>query len=76
MALYKYAQYLTLSQHTAFDAVVEPGSTAANSGIYRCEGCGKEITEGAGRTLPPQNHHQHNSYQGRIRWKLVVCHQG
>jgi hypothetical protein len=24
------------------------------------------------KPLPPQNHHQHNSNQGRIRWRLIV----
>lgn len=74
MALYKYSQYLTKSEHEAFDAVSEPGSTAQYPGIYHCLGCGKEIATAAYHVLPPQNHHTHTTAQGRIRWKLVVSH--
>lgn len=50
----------------------EPGEKVAVSGIYRCLGCKKEITSNAGDPFPPQNHHQHTTVQGRIRWKLNI----
>jgi hypothetical protein len=34
-----------------------PGEHVLESGIYRCTGCGEEITHNAGISLPPQNHH-------------------
>ena len=72
MALYKYAAFLTQMQSEEFDKVYEPGSRGAWSGIYRCEGCGKEVVHTTDHPLPPQNHHQHTAAQGRIRWRLVV----
>jgi hypothetical protein len=76
MALYKYQQYLATSNHQAFDQVHEPGEATPYSGIYRCEGCGHEVTSVATHPLPPQNHHQHNYNQGHIRWRLVVADGG
>jgi len=75
MALYKYSNYLTQTNDAAFDAVHQPGAATPNSGIYRCEGCGHEIASNAGNPLPPQNHHQHGSSSGSIRWKLIVYAQ-
>lgn len=75
MALYKYAQYIKQSSDVAFDHVYHPGATPPHSGIYRCEGCGKEISHNAGVSLPPQNHHQHVPAQLAIRWRMVVCAQ-
>ena len=43
--LYKYAQFLSQSTDAQFDTLHEPGAATPASGIYRCEGCGKEITE-------------------------------
>jgi hypothetical protein len=76
MAIYKYGNYLSQSQHQAFDAVNGPGTATPYSGIYRCEGCAKEVATNQGNPLPPQNHHQHTEYQGAIRWKLVVATDG
>lgn len=75
MALYKYGSYLEASQDAAFDSVYHPGATPAHSGIYRCEGCGREISHNAGNPLPPQNHHQHAAAQGAIRWRMIVYAQ-
>jgi hypothetical protein len=75
MALYKYSQYLGQSQHEAFDAIYSPGHRITDSGIYRCEGCGDEIAANKGDPLPPQNHHQHSTVQGSIRWKMIVFSQ-
>lgn len=73
MALYKYSQYLDHSSHQAFDQIHRPGETTPFSGIYRCEGCGKNEVSVAGRPLPPQNHHQHTMSQGAIRWRLIAA---
>jgi hypothetical protein len=75
MALYKDGNSLTHSNHTAFDAVLTPGTVVANSGIYRCVSCGDECACNKNNPLPPQNHHQHGQSQGAIRWKLLVCAQ-
>jgi hypothetical protein len=72
MARYKYDKHLSKSDDTAFDKLYKPGEHILNPGIYRCEGCGKEIAHNVGEPLPPQNHHQHDPAQGGIRWRLVV----
>lgn len=73
-ALYKYGNYIQQSQDIAFDTIKQPGDSAPWAGIYRCEGCGKNIGIAQGHTLPPQNHHAHTTTQGAIRWRLVVGH--
>lgn len=75
MALYKSATHLTQSTHANFDTIHQPGSKPPDSGIYRCVGCGREISHNAGNSLPPQNHHQHTPSQGTIRWQMIVCAQ-
>lgn len=75
MATYKYSQFLTQLNHTAFDTITQVGHAAPYSGIYRCEGCGHEIVSTQGHTLPPQNHPQHSASQGAIRWRLIVSHE-
>jgi hypothetical protein len=72
VAQYKYSSYLTPNSHLEFDAVYPPGTVAANAGIYRCTGCGDEIGIAKGHTLPAQNHRQHSTAQGAIRWQLLV----
>ena len=72
MAQYKNIAYLNPNQDKAFDAIHKPGDSTPHSGIYRCEGCGREIVSESGKTMPPQNHHQHSAYQGEIRWRLIV----
>lgn len=74
MAVYKYGSLLEVNNSEAFDRILEPGAEAPWAGIYRCEGCGREIGTAHGHALPPQNHHQHTYSQGRIRWRLVVSH--
>ncbi|HEX7687939.1 MAG TPA: hypothetical protein VF453_09540 [Burkholderiaceae bacterium] len=76
MAFYKYGNFLAQHQGGEFDVVWNPGTVPAVSGIYRCPGCGKEITHIGGTRLPPQNHHQHTYTQGSVRWQLLVAHQG
>lgn len=72
MALYKDDRYLTKSDFYEFDALHHPGDSAPRSGIYRCEGCRKEVASNQGQPLPPQNHHQHDESLGDILWRLIV----
>jgi len=72
MAQYKDGGYLSKSDSTAFDVDHNPGTVPPNSGVYRCMGCGREIVAEKERTFPPQNHHQHTTAQGAIRWRLIV----
>jgi hypothetical protein len=72
MAIYKYSQYLRQAQDEIFDQENGPGTAAPRSGIYRCSGCNREVASNEGQPLPPQNHHQHSSQQGSVRWRLAV----
>jgi hypothetical protein len=72
MALCKYEQIVKHSDHEAFDTLHSPGDNTPHSGIYRCEGCAKEVASNANNPLPPQNHHQHASTQGKIQWRMLV----
>jgi hypothetical protein len=72
MALYKYQDFLVYFNLDEFDKVYSPGTTGTWSGIYRCEGCAREVVHTREKPLPPQNHHQHNYSQGTIRWRLIV----
>ena len=74
MAEYKYPQFMIASNNPAFDQLYNPGAVTPYSGIYRCRGCGHEITHVSGRALPPQNHHVHQANQGPIQWFLAVAH--
>lgn len=75
MALYQSTAHVKVTKDAAFDALYSPGISTPHSGIYRCEVCGHEVTSNAGNPLPPQNHHQHTSTQGPIRWRLLVSAQ-
>lgn len=72
MALYKYPNVLGQTQDAAFDQIHHPGGNVPHSGIYRCEGCGREVVAEEARSFPPQNHHQHTPQQGAVRWRLAV----
>lgn len=72
MVYYKNKMYFEESDHTAFDTLTGPGQSTPYSGIYRCEGCGHEVSANVGNPMPPQNHHQHTQTQGSIRWRLVA----
>lgn len=72
MAWYKSSTHLQQNNSDEFDKTYSPGETKKWSGIYRCEGCGREVVSAHGHPLPPQNHHQHNYQQGTIRWRLIV----
>ncbi len=75
MALYKEEKYVKKSDDKAFDTTFNPGQAPEHSGIYRCTGCGHEVVAEQSRQLPPQNHHQHTTSQGPIRWKMLVYAQ-
>jgi hypothetical protein len=72
MALYKYDEYVRKDQSAVFDDLSHPSTAAPRSGIYRCMGCGREASSTEGHPLPPQNHHEHSTAQGAIRWRLIV----
>jgi len=74
MAWYKDKNTLTFSTGTGahWSNLYGPGEKVPKSGIYKCTGCGKEITSNENDPFPPQNHHQHTVPQGAIRWKLIV----
>jgi hypothetical protein len=72
MATYKYPQFLAQVNHDAFDTLHLPGQVPPFSGIYRCQGCGREVVAEQARQLPPQNHHQHSPQQGMVRWRLIT----
>jgi len=74
VAQYKYFEFLKKNDNAAFDVLHEPGAATPYSGIYRCVACGKEDVSTQGKPLPPQNHHQHASGIGPIRWQLIVSH--
>ena len=48
-----------------------PGQTVPQSGIYKCQGCKREITSNRGDPFPPQSHHEH-SQQGGVKWRLII----
>ena len=48
------------------------GDTVPVSGIYKCQGCNKEITSNKDDPFPPQNKHQHTDAQGKVLWKLII----
>ncbi len=70
--LYKYGHFISLSDSAEFDTIHKPGQSVPHSGIYRCEGCGSAIASNISDPFPPQNHHQHSTGQGEIRWRLIV----
>lgn len=57
-----------------WDILYSPRDKVPVSGIYRCNGCGREITSNANDSFPPQNHHQHPERLGinSIKWQLIV----
>ncbi len=75
MALYKNGSWIGHLTSEAFDKVYTPGTSTPHSGIYKCLGCNDEVASNVGNPLPPQNHHQHSTNQGAIRWQLAVFAQ-
>ena len=72
MAWLKYDRVVKRLNSDAFDTLFEPGIEAPYAGIYECAGCGREIGIAEGHRLPPQNHHQHQADEGKVRWLLIV----
>ncbi|MDP9003234.1 MAG: protein L [Verrucomicrobiota bacterium] len=64
---------MTNSSDPGFDPAHPPGTTAPHTGIYKCQGCGREVISNIDDPLPPQNHHQHGLEQGAIAWRLIVA---
>jgi hypothetical protein len=76
MAQYKHGEYLSKGDSEEYDKDYGPGVKVPNSGIYRCQGCGREIAANeGGDPFPAQNRHQHTAQQGTIRWRLLVFAQ-
>jgi hypothetical protein len=74
MPLFSNSTFFSQISSQAFNDVHNPGAPTPYSGIYRCPGCGREVTSIYGHALPPQNHHQHQQYsQGNVRWQLVAA---
>ena len=76
MAFYKHGNQLRQSASVEYDKTHTPGATVPHSGVYRCQGCGREIAANERDPFPPQNHHQHEYSQGAIRWRLIVYADG
>jgi hypothetical protein len=74
MAWYKYATHLHQEQSNAYDSLYSPGTLTPNSGIYRCEVCGHEVTSVKDHPLPPQTHPKH-PVGVAIQWRLIVFAQ-
>jgi hypothetical protein len=72
MALYKHSGTVLQSEDEIFDEEYRPGKIATRAGIYRCSGCGREITSEQRKPLPAHDHHEHTERQGAIRWTLIV----
>jgi hypothetical protein len=73
MAYYKYPHILTQWDHEQFDKIYEPGKYSGWSGIYGCEGCGKDVVHTTDHPLPPQNYDQQiNTRQHRQRFAIVT----
>jgi hypothetical protein len=73
MALFKYPQFMSLTEDGNFDILREPGSDSPDGGVYRCVSCGHEIGIARGQRLPPQNHHHHALGLAPIRWRLIAA---
>jgi hypothetical protein len=81
MALFteETAQYLektrsapTLLGGAFWTTIYNIGDTVPASGIYRCEGCGHEITSNKDDPFPAQNKHQHTGNSKAVKWRLIV----
>jgi hypothetical protein len=43
MAYFKHQQFFQQNHNHVFDLTAHPGAATPLSGIYRCEGCGREV---------------------------------
>lgn len=76
MAFYRHPELLTQFYHDHFETIFEPTQSTPWSGIFRCEGCGKEIVHVSEKPLPGWDDHKHSFQQGWIRWRLIVAGGG
>jgi hypothetical protein len=76
MAVYKYAYFLIPTKNARFDHIYPAGAKSPLDGIYRCEGCGREVIAKGALALPGSDHHHHAPEQGTVRWRLVIAIQG
>lgn len=76
MSVYKFERFLKHSNDAVFDKPLPAGTPAPRSGIYRCDGCGVEITSIQPTPLPGAEHHTHTAQQKLVRWKLIVAEGG
>lgn len=47
------------------------GEIAPASGLYKCDGCDRELQLLRGRPFPPSNDHSHPTLTP-VKWRLVV----
>ena len=73
MAIYRYPQFLLRVDHTLFETLHAPGTSAPYSGIYRCHVCGQEIVAMRNESLPAADHHDHVIGDGPMRWQLTAA---
>lgn len=73
MAKYKDPTSVARDNGAIFDVKYGPGAAVPHSGIYRCNGCRKEMACNLGDPLPSQDRHQHGLMQGPVEWQLVVA---
>lgn len=76
MAAYKYAYFLVPTINVRFDHIYPAGARAPRAGIYRCEGCGREVIALDEQALPGPDDHDHDRKHKTVRWRLVVATQG
>ena len=67
----KYLEKTSEPEGSVWQKLFSPGTTCPDSGIYRCNSCGDEVTSNKGDPLPPQNHKQHTSDK-KILWELII----
>ncbi|HEY0809243.1 MAG TPA: hypothetical protein VGD49_03740 [Longimicrobiales bacterium] len=72
MARYKYEEHLKLSDDAEFDRIHGASTLAPRAGIYRCDGCNREIALSQASAFPARDHHEHDPSQGPVQWRLTV----
>lgn len=70
-----YIKNTTTPNNQHWTHVYGIGTKVPVSGIYRCTGCGDEITSNKDDPFPPQNDNQHECNGKEIMWELVVMTQ-
>ncbi|WP_081489877.1 protein L [Pseudomonas sp. R62] len=70
-----YVKNTTTPKNKHWTHIYGIGTDVPVSGIYRCTGCGDEITSNKGDIFPPQNKTQHECQNKAVMWELVVMTQ-